>query len=63
MSDKSFTEALNNLQKAANEIGKQSTTLEESLNLFESGMKEAEYCKNILDRADQKIQIYEKKEE
>ena len=60
MSDKTFTEALNNLQNAASEIGKQATSLEDSLKLFENGMKEAEFCKEILDRADQHITIYEK---
>ena len=59
MGDKSFTESLEKLQKAANEIGKQSTSLEESLRLFEEGMKEAENCQKILDRAEQKIQIFE----
>ncbi|MBQ6388280.1 MAG: exodeoxyribonuclease VII small subunit [Mogibacterium sp.] len=58
MADKTFTEALNNLQKAAAEIGKQATTLEESLRLFEEGMKEAEFCKEILDKADQHIEVY-----
>jgi len=60
MAEKTFTEAMNNLQNAASEIGKQSTSLEDSLKLFEEGMKEAEYCKSILDAADQKISIYEK---
>lgn len=59
MSDKTFTEALTNLQNAASDIGKQATTLEESLKLFDKGMKEAEYCKEILDSAAQKIEIYE----
>lgn len=60
MSDKTFTEALNNLQNAASEIGKQATSLEDSLKLFANGMKEAEFCKEILDQADQHITIYEK---
>lgn len=59
MGDKSFTESLEKLQKAANEIGKQSTSLEESLRLFEEGMKEAENCQKILDSAEQKIQMFE----
>ena len=58
--DRSFTESLQKLQNAASEIGKQATTLEDSLRLFEEGMKEAEYCREILDSAEQKIQIYEK---
>ena len=59
MSDKTFTEALANLQNAAQDIGRQATTLEDSLKLFDEGMKEAEYCKEILDKAEQKIQLYE----
>ena len=62
MAEKTFTEALTNLQNAAAEIGKQTTTLEDSLKLFEDGIKEAEFCKAILDKADQRIEIYEKRE-
>lgn len=62
-SDKTFTEALAELQNAAAEIGRQATTLEDSLKLFERGMKEAEFCREILDKADQHIEIYEKQEE
>lgn len=60
MADKTFTESLKSLQDAASEISKQATTLEDSLRLFDEGMKEAAYCKDILDNAEQKIQIYEK---
>ncbi|NLY87366.1 MAG: exodeoxyribonuclease VII small subunit [Clostridiales bacterium] len=60
MKEKTFTEAFTNLQEAVSKIGLQSTTLEESLKLFDQGMKEAEFCKNILDNADQHIIIYEK---
>ena len=60
---KSFTEALTKLQNAAQEIGRQATTLEDSLKLFEEGMKEAEFCKEILDKAEQKITVYEEKGE
>ena len=60
MAEKTFTEALKNLQNAASEIGKQATTLEDSLKLFEEGMKEAAFCKEILDSAEQKIVIFEK---
>ena len=59
MADKTFTESLQALQNAASEIGKQTTSLEDSIKLFEDGMKEAEYCREILDSAEQKIQIYE----
>ena len=59
MSDKTFSEALQKLQNAAQDIGRQATTLEDSLKLFDEGIKEAEYCKEILDSAAQKIEIYE----
>ena len=59
MSEKNFTESLNKLQNAANEIGRQATSLEDSLKLFEEGIKEAEFCKKILDEADQKIIEFE----
>lgn len=59
MADKTFTESMLALQNAASEIGKQATSLEDSLRLFDEGMKEAEYCREILDKAEQKIQIYE----
>lgn len=58
MSDKSFTEALNNLKNTASEISKQATTLEDALKLFDEGMKDVEYCMNILEEADQKISVY-----
>ena len=59
MSDKSFMESMQALQDAAAEIGRQATTLEDSLRLFDEGMKEAAYCKEILDKAEQKILLYE----
>lgn len=59
MAEKTFTEALKDLQSAASEIGRQATTLEDSLKLFDNGMKEAEYCRKILDSAEQKIKLYE----
>lgn len=60
MSEKTFTESLKNLQEAAAGIGRQATSLEDSLKLFDEGMKEAEYCREILDSAEQKIRIYQK---
>ncbi|NLA69715.1 MAG: exodeoxyribonuclease VII small subunit [Clostridiales bacterium] len=56
---KTFTEALVNLQNAASEISKQSTSLEDSLKLFEIGTKEAEFCNKILEEAEQQIINFE----
>ncbi|MBR2674553.1 MAG: exodeoxyribonuclease VII small subunit [Mogibacterium sp.] len=57
--NKTFSESLKKLQESAAEIGKQTTSLEDSLRLFDEGMKEAEYCKEILESAEQRIQLYE----
>ena len=59
MADRTFTESLQVLQNASSEIGKQTTSLEDSLRLFDEGMKEAEYCKEILDSAEQRIMLFE----
>lgn len=56
--ERSFTESLECLEKAAQTIGKQTTSLEDALKLFEQGMKDAEYCNKILDEAKQQIEIY-----
>ena len=62
MAEKTFTEALARLQNAASEIGKQTTSLEDSLRLFEEGMKEAEFCRKVLDSAERQILVYEEGE-
>lgn len=59
MAEKTFSESLKKLQEAANEISKQTTSLEDALKLFDEGMKEAEFCKEILDSAKQRVQLYE----
>lgn len=56
--EKTFLESLEILKNNANEIGKQSTSLEDSLKLFNEGMKEAKFCEDILNNAEQKIEIY-----
>ena len=53
--EKTFTEALRNLQNAAQEIGRQATTLEDSLKLFEEGTRLTAYCTKLLKEAEQKI--------
>lgn len=61
--EKTFTEALSNLQNAANEISKQSISLEDSIKLYEEGIKEARFCQQILDEAEQKITTFGKEAE
>lgn len=56
--EKTFLESLEILKNNANEISRQSTNLEDSLKLFDEGMKEAKFCEDILNNAEQKIEIY-----
>lgn len=60
---RTFTSALESLRKAADQIGRPSVSLEEAMELYNSGMRDAEYCREILDKAEQKIEIYRKGEE
>ena len=58
-----FIQSLEKLRNAADEISKQTTSLEDSLKFFEIGMKEAEFCKKILKDDEQKIEVYNDKDE
>jgi len=63
MSDKTFTESLNTLKEAADQIGRPATSLEEALKLFDKGMEESEFLNSVLSSAEQKIEVYEKEKE
>lgn len=60
--DKTFMEAYQGLVDAATNITKQTTSIDESMKLFDEGMKDAELCRKILDEADQKIEVYTNEE-
>lgn len=62
MSDKSFSESMKNLRSAADRIGGPTTSLEEALALFDAGMKESEYLNSVLEKAEQKIEIFDEQE-
>lgn len=57
MSDKklSFEEALNSLEDIVAKLEKGECTLEESIELFEKGMKNITDCRNALKTAEKKI--------
>ena len=61
--DKTFMEAYQDLVDAANNITKQTTSIDESMKLFDQGMKDAELCNKILDEAEQKIEVFNSDEE
>ena len=60
--DKTFMEAYKGLVDAASNITKQTTSIDESLKLFDEGMKDAKLCNKMLDEAEQKIEVYTKEE-
>lgn len=60
--EKSFQESLWTLEQAAEKISQPATSLEDSLKLFDQGIRESQYLSRILEEAEQKIEIYEKKE-
>ncbi len=55
----SFEDSLNALRNAANRIKDQNTSLEEAIRCYEEGMKHYEACRRILDKAEQKIRVFE----
>lgn len=57
----SFEEALAGLEKSAEELKKDGTTLEEAIKSYEKGIEYYNFCNDILKSAKQKIEIYEKK--
>lgn len=60
--DKTFMEAYQDLVDADN-ITKHTTSIDESMKLFDQGMKDAELCNKILDEAEQKIEVFNSDEE
>ena len=56
----SFEQAYKMLEEIANKLESPETTLDESIKLFEDGVKLSKYCSDILDKAKQKIEILEK---
>lgn len=58
----SFEEALAGLEKSAEVLKKDGTTLEGAMQSYEQGMKYYNYCNELLNNAKQKIEFFEKNE-
>jgi len=58
----SFEEALAGLEKSADILKKDGTTLEAAMESFEQGIEYYNYCNDMLNDAKQKIEFFEKKE-
>lgn len=57
----SFEEALAGLERAAEILKKDGTTLEAAMESFEQGIEYYNYCNEMLNDAKQKIEFFEKK--
>lgn len=57
MDNVNFEEAMEKLEKIANELENGELTLEESLNKFEEGMKLSKKCNEIIENAEKKITV------
>lgn len=58
----SFEEALAGLEKSAEILKRDGTTLEAAMESFEKGIDYYNYCSEMLNNAKQKIEFFEKKE-
>jgi exodeoxyribonuclease VII small subunit len=56
----SFEQALEGLEKSAQALQKEGTTLDEAMASYEDGIKYYERCTELLNVAKQKLQIYDK---
>jgi exodeoxyribonuclease VII small subunit len=56
----SFEEALAGLEKSAEVLKKDGTTLEAAMESFELGIKYYNYCNEMLNDAKQKIEFFER---
>ena len=53
--DMSFETAIRRLEAVASELEKEGISLDESLKLYEEGIKLTRYCKEMLDGAQRKV--------
>lgn len=57
MEEIKFEEAMEQLEKIAQELEKGNLSLEESISKFEEGMKLSKQCNNMIEEAEKKITI------
>lgn len=57
MKELKFEEAMQELEKIANDLEKGDLSLEESVEKFEEGMKLSKECSNMIEKAEKKITI------
>jgi len=57
MSEKKFEEAMKRLENIVESLERGDLSLEESLKIFEEGMKLLHFCSNKLEEAEQKVTV------
>ncbi|MBQ4515152.1 MAG: exodeoxyribonuclease VII small subunit [Clostridia bacterium] len=60
---KSFEQSINELEEIVSALENGETTLDESLKLFEQGVKLSKSCQTMLDKAQQKVTVLLKNED
>lgn len=63
MEEKKFEKVLEELEQIVARLEKGNLSLEESLKLFEEGIKLSRFCNNKLEEAERKIEILQKNAE
>ncbi len=56
--DLTFEDSLKKLENCTDSLKNEDINLEDAINNFQEGMEYYNYCKNILEEAKQKIEIY-----
>ena len=62
-SNRSFEEALARLEELVHALESGDATLDDSLSLFEEGVKLVKFCQSALDGAEQKVKLLQKDDE
>ncbi|MBO8128471.1 MAG: exodeoxyribonuclease VII small subunit [Peptococcaceae bacterium] len=62
MAEMSFEEALARLGQVVDALEKGEVPLEEALDLFAEGVRLSKHCHNLLEKAEQRIQVLEMEE-
>ena len=62
MDNNTFENSMLELEQIVKKLEKGDTTLDESLSLFEKGVKLSKECQNMLDKAEKKVSVLLKNE-
>lgn len=62
MANNTFENSMLELEQVVKKLEKGDTTLDESLSLFEKGVKLSKECQNMLDKAEKKVSVLLKNE-